>query len=158
MEKRLEDLMSQADKLIEVASEDRRKVASQQLSAEVESTESDRFNHVHLDRSLPFHQRYPMISGLIAIGAVLLIAMIVYMKIVAPRPIGDYRIVNGSVKSTRFTSARTAYGGHFEVAEVVLPDGRIITARVDSGTTIAVGATVPLRMYEDGAFQLAHPL
>jgi hypothetical protein len=158
MEKRLENLVSQADKLIEVASEERRKAASRQLSAEVESTESERFNHVHIDRPPPFHQRYPMISGLIAIAAMSFIAMIVYMKIVAPRPIGSYRIVNGSVKSTRFTSARTTYGGHLEVAEVVLPDGRIITARVESDTAIAVGTVVPLRMYEDGAIRLDHPL
>jgi hypothetical protein len=158
MEKRLEDLISQADELIQVTSEERRKAASQQLFAEVESTESERFNHVHLDRSLPFHQRYPMISGLITIAAVLFVAMIVYMKIVAPRPVGNYQVINGAVKSTRFTSARTTYGGHLEVADVVLPDGRIITARVDSGAPIAVGTIVPLRVYEDGAIQLARPL
>lgn len=158
MEKRLEDLVCQADKLIEVASEERRKTASQQLSAEVESTESDRFNHADIDRSPPFYQRYPTISGLITIGVVFFIAMIVYMKIVAPRPIGNYQIVNGSVKSTRFTSARTTYGGHLEVAEVGLPDGRMITARVDSGNALAVGTIVPLRIYENGSIQLAHPL
>lgn len=158
MEKRLEDLVSQADKLIEVASEDRRKAASQQLSAEVESTEPDRFNHVHLDLTPPFYQRYPMISGLITIAAMLFIAMIVYMKIVTPPPIGNYRVVNGAVKSTHFTSARTTYGGHLEVAEVVLPDGQMVTARIDSGATIAVGTIVPLRIYEDGAIQLVHPL
>lgn len=158
MEKRLEDLISQADELLEKASEERKKASVQLISAEVESAEFIRFNQVSKDRSLAFYQRYPRISGFFTIIFIMLIGVIIYMKIIAPRPVGSYRVVNGTVRGTRFTSTRTIYGGHVEVAEVVLPDGRIITARVDSGASIATGTTVPLRIYEDGAIQLVRPL
>jgi hypothetical protein len=158
MEKRLEDLISQADKLLEAASEERKRASFQQVSAEVEPAESSRFNQKYPDRRLAFYQRYPRISGFFTTIFIILICVIIYMKITASHPIGSYRVVVGSVKSTRFTSARTAYGGHVEVAEVVLPDGKVITARVDSGAIIAIGTDVPVRIYEDGAIRLVHPL
>jgi hypothetical protein len=158
MEKRLEDLINQADKLLDAACEERKNVNDQRISTEVESPEADRFNQLHVDRCAPFYRRCPRVAGFLTVIALFSVGAIVYMNVTAPPAIGRYQIVNGSVKATRFTSKRTSYGGHAEVADVVLPDGQIITARVDSGEEIPMGTTVPVRVYEDGAIRLDHPL
>jgi hypothetical protein len=99
-----------------------------------------------------------MISRLVVVNVAAFITVIVYVKVVSPPTVSSFQLVNGLVKSTRFSSARTMYGGHIELAEIALPDGQIFTAHVESGSAIAVGTTVPLHIYEDGTVELAHPL
>lgn len=78
------------------------------------------------------------------------------MAFTMPSATGAYRIVTGTVQTSGLLVVGRMHRGSALVATVLLPEGRLITVRVDSGITPARGTPVAVRLYNSGAVQLVH--
>ena len=157
MKERLEDLLSDADKMLaEHEEKERVHNSSAALSNEVDHDTAVRFNAIPAEPNLVFWKRYPRVAGLLTCLFIVLIAVRIYMVVTMPRAIGHYNVVTGIVKNSSFSSTRQSYGGHVATSRVLLPNGNVIAIRVDSGTMLPEGTMVPIRLYDTGAVRLDH--
>jgi hypothetical protein len=155
MKERLEDLISEADKML---LERENAAHAQDLSApslnEVDRDTSAHFNQAPLEPKQVFWKRYPRAAGLVTFVLLLMIAVRVYMVATMPRAIGHYHVVTGIVQRSDVSSRRQGYGLRAVTARLLLPNGNIVTMQVDSQVTLPEGTAVPVRLYDTGAVQL----
>jgi hypothetical protein len=150
MNKDLDEIFSQADKqLQDLEAESREKEFAKPIDQEVDRETSLRFNQ-SANEQQSYATRHPYQAWFL-IALVPLFAIHMYSVFTAPRAIGPYHLVTGTIRSSAaIWSGRMHYGTVF-ASEVALPDGRVISIRVGSGRFLRAGTVVSIRVYDTGA-------
>ncbi|GGY33821.1 hypothetical protein GCM10008098_28970 [Rhodanobacter panaciterrae] len=149
MNKDLDELFSQADKqLQDLEAESREKESAKPIDQEVDRETSLHFNQSSIEQQ-SYAARHPYHAWFL-IALVPLFAMKMYWAFTAPRATGPYHLVTGTVRSSSAIWSGRHYGTVF-ASEVALPDGRVLSIRVDSGRFLHAGTVVSLRVYDTGA-------
>lgn len=151
MNKRLDDLFNEADsQLQELETESRKKDLAELSSQEVDSETALKFNQSAIGKE-SYAARHPITVKLGSIALLLLLATQIYTGLMAPRATGPYHLVTGTVRSSSIVWSGRFHYGSVATAKVVLPDGRIVTLRIDSGTLLRADTPLAIRVYDTGA-------
>jgi hypothetical protein len=151
MNKRLDDLLEQADKqLQDLEEEARAKDSANPTQQEVDRETALRFNQTHPPKE-PFATRHPYQAKIAAFAFLMLLAAGIYMKLMQPRATGPYHLVTGTVTSSSIIWSGRTHWGSVAAEKVSLPDGRVVTIRSDSGILLRTGTPIVVRVYDTGA-------
>ncbi|OOG42641.1 hypothetical protein [Rhodanobacter sp. C05] len=150
MNKSLDELFDQADKqLQDLEAESREKEAAKPIDQEVDREDLLRFNQPSIGQQ-SYAARHPY-QVWFSIALVPLLAMQIYWVFTAPRATGPYHLVMGKVQSSSAIWSGRMHYGTVIASEVALPDGRVVSIRVDSGRFLRAGTVVGVRVYDTGA-------
>jgi len=154
MKERLEDLISEADKMLQEREEvARARNGSISLAEEVDHDTSARLNQTYFEPKVAFWKRYPRAAGLLTIILVLMMAARIYVIVTMPRASGQYRDVTATVQSITTSPRSQGYGLRSTIVRLILPNGNLVTLQVTSDAMLSVGSAVPVRLYDTGAVQ-----
>lgn len=150
MNKDLDDLLSQADsQLQELETEFQKKEAASSIGQEVSHEAALQFNQPSEKNS--YAARHPELVWFASLAFLLLLAIQIYGWFVMPRATGPYHLVDGVVQSSSVIWSAHLYYGSVAASKVKLPDGRIVTIRLDSVRLLRAGTSMSLRVYDTGA-------
>jgi hypothetical protein len=147
MNKPLDDLFKQADlqlKTLEAETKDKQESTS--YPDEVDRVTAAQFN------STPSHIASHRVRTIIGSALMFLfLAASIYMMFTMPRAEGPYRVVTGTVQSSAIVWSGRVHWGSVAKEQVLLPDGRIVSIRSDSGLLLKPGTLIAIRLYDTGA-------
>lgn len=155
MKERLEDLLSDADKMLlerEAAEPVRKSTAAEQN--EVDRDTAARFNLAPTEIKLAFWRRYPRASWVLALVLFLTIAVSAFLASTMPRAEGHYRLETATVQSNSFYSGKPRYTVERGTAVLLLQNGNMVVVRLNPNVTPRVGMPVVVRLYDTGAVRL----
>jgi hypothetical protein len=155
MKERLEDLLSDADKMLlerEVAERARESAAAEQN--EVDAGTAVHFNRAPVEIKSALWRRYPLTGRLLAFALLLATAGSTYMAFSMPKAEGHYRLEMATVQGSGFYAGRQSYGFGRASATLLLQNGNVVVVRVDPKVTPPAGMRVHVRLYDTGAVRL----
>jgi hypothetical protein len=153
MNKRMDDIFSQADKqLRDLESEIHDKESAQDPEPEVDRETAQQLQSA-VGREL-FAKRHANMMKFAGVAMALYLIAQIYMVATMPRATGPYHVVTGTVQSSSIVWSGRVHWGSVAASKVRLPDGRIVTIKINSGTLLPAGCHIALRVYDTGAIGL----
>lgn len=155
MKERLEDLLSDADKMLlerEAAEHLRESSAAEQN--EVDRDTATRFNREPTEIKSAFWRRYPRTSWLLLLVLLLTLAASDFMASTMPKAEGHYRVVTATVQSSGLYSGKLSFSVWGATATLLLQNGNMVVVRVNPNAIPLAGTPVLVRLYDTGAVRL----